>query len=795
MVARPLRLLKEKSTGKVYTKIGKKKIYFANNVLQSGKVNVINKIVNKIITNEKKKTKSKPYRRTGMFLPQMGKVRGPWLTAYEEYYWKKPFGAPEKKDSVPLQIPQPPPQNIPLPPTAPPPPFNPLANTYAKLPPAPAPSNKPVAKTPLKIENPATKIPLSSALSKKFNTPPNFKANVQSSPLEVKSITPTRTRLDGFKREKIANQSMVANTSVNQSAQPTTAIVNWKLRQTLGDDYSDDDATLYEGDTNPNTPEDTEVKPQQLDMDAENDNNMSANINPNNIYLNMSSNANMSQMNMSQLNNSQADLPYLDMSMALTNPTQYKPMFNPQDFSERVDEAELSMLGTADSLKSPPFKTISEDKESATPLQSQEMKQFNLVNRRQSMPAAQIAPFPIVEKGSFGNQILTRLGLKGKKTPERTKILEDNIKQELSPESQSQLDAARAKLTTRPKLVSISSLPAPNQVAHLITPNPNPSIPPTVSTIQIPPKAIDPVPPQITPAATSITLPPVSTNLPPPAKQSSATAKFVRPPEYVPPPALLQTINNIKNKQQTNVKKEEIKQTVVKKEQNNSPAKSTSIPKPLNTSNVTGRSSARAKAVAPAPPSKLDGPELSISEADPQGEGKPGLAKEGTALYDTELLEILSPYREFQGCVMRDEVNYLLNNMQAQKNPCFGFIFNLSPSDEQGSHWVAVYVDLLKGKQVCFYNSFGEPCPPDIEAELKHFVRGMNLPYMVKFKTNRVVNQISRSNRCGYHCADFLTTMFKGGSFKEATHYNEKTSSTEQDVKQDEHKFRKFGFI
>jgi hypothetical protein len=37
--------------------------------------------------------------------------------------------------------------------------------------------------------------------------------------------------------------------------------------------------------------------------------------------------------------------------------------------------------------------------------------------------------------------------------------------------------------------------------------------------------------------------------------------------------------------------------------------------------------------------------------------------------------------------------------------------------------------------------------------------------------------------------------MFKGGSFKEATHYNEKTSSTEQDVKQDEHKFRKFGFI
>ena len=172
-----------------------------------------------------------------------------------------------------------------------------------------------------------------------------------------------------------------------------------------------------------------------------------------------------------------------------------------------------------------------------------------------------------------------------------------------------------------------------------------------------------------------------------------------------------------------------------------------------------------------------------------------GQQKYNQALYDTELIEILASYEDFAGCVMRNEVGMLLDTMRARKKYRFGFIFNMSRNDEKGTHRVAVFIDLVDGKQVCYYNSFGEPCPPDIHKELQHFVDESNLPYLVKFKNNRVVNQTDRSKRCGYHCAEFLTTMFKGGSFNDATHYNESTRTTEKGAAEDEHKFRKFGYI
>ena len=102
---------------------------------------------------------------------------------------------------------------------------------------------------------------------------------------------------------------------------------------------------------------------------------------------------------------------------------------------------------------------------------------------------------------------------------------------------------------------------------------------------------------------------------------------------------------------------------------------------------------------------------------------------------------------------------------------------------------MAVFVDLIDEKEICYYNSFADRCPRDILKELKHFVAECNLPFLIKFKENTVVNQTDRSNRCGFHCAEFLTTMFRGGSFKKATHFNE------TDAKADEHKFRKFGYI
>ena len=80
--------------------------------------------------------------------------------------------------------------------------------------------------------------------------------------------------------------------------------------------------------------------------------------------------------------------------------------------------------------------------------------------------------------------------------------------------------------------------------------------------------------------------------------------------------------------------------------------------------------------------------------------------KYNSPLFDTELVEMLSPYKLFEGVIMRDELKYLLDKMENEDKDEFGFVMNLDPSTAEGSHWVAIYVDLDEGKHVCYYDSF-----------------------------------------------------------------------------------------
>ena len=146
--------------------------------------------------------------------------------------------------------------------------------------------------------------------------------------------------------------------------------------------------------------------------------------------------------------------------------------------------------------------------------------------------------------------------------------------------------------------------------------------------------------------------------------------------------------------------------------------------------------------------------------------------KWNTPLYDTELIEMLSPYKDFVGVIMRDELPELLEKMKREDRDKFGFIINTKGSDEDGEHWQALYVDLTDKKEVCFYDSFGRPIQKDVLAVLKKWVAEQGLPYLLKYKNNRVTHQVSNSNRCGFHSARFLIDMFKGLPFSEATDFD-----------------------
>jgi len=82
------------------------------------------------------------------------------------------------------------------------------------------------------------------------------------------------------------------------------------------------------------------------------------------------------------------------------------------------------------------------------------------------------------------------------------------------------------------------------------------------------------------------------------------------------------------------------------------------------------------------------------------GKGKKSKIQKNRELYDTELISALSPYRDFVGVVMVDEVKGLLQRMIDEDRRKFGFVMNTAPSSQDGEHWVGIYVDLDDDKQV-----------------------------------------------------------------------------------------------
>jgi hypothetical protein len=144
---------------------------------------------------------------------------------------------------------------------------------------------------------------------------------------------------------------------------------------------------------------------------------------------------------------------------------------------------------------------------------------------------------------------------------------------------------------------------------------------------------------------------------------------------------------------------------------------------------------------------------------------------------------------------MKDELPALLDRMLAQDMDKFGLILNKSPSTKDGTHWTAIWVDLDENKQICYYDPFGEAPQKSVTKDLKDFVKKRGLPYMVKFKINKVVHQAGNSNRCGYHCAKYLIHMFKTGDFESATDFDTNIRQSEKEVSNLEKKYRTFGYI
>jgi hypothetical protein len=89
-----------------------------------------------------------------------------------------------------------------------------------------------------------------------------------------------------------------------------------------------------------------------------------------------------------------------------------------------------------------------------------------------------------------------------------------------------------------------------------------------------------------------------------------------------------------------------------------------------------------------------------------------------------------------------------------------GAVFNLDPHFRDGSHWVALFVDLARG-EINFFDSYGVRPHPLIFNLMKSLT--LQMPLRLNYNARR----FQRSNtECGMYSIYFLIKMIEGVSFK-----------------------------
>lgn len=126
-----------------------------------------------------------------------------------------------------------------------------------------------------------------------------------------------------------------------------------------------------------------------------------------------------------------------------------------------------------------------------------------------------------------------------------------------------------------------------------------------------------------------------------------------------------------------------------------------------------------------------------------------------------------------QRCAYSILCNYNYKDLASKYNT-FGVIFNTDVNDGPGKHWVALFVDLVKG-EISYFDSVGDEPPKEVNKLIKRLKKQGNeyfkmngLNRKIKININRTQHQHERTE-CGVYCLTFIYYMLKIGEFD---HFN-----------------------
>lgn len=123
--------------------------------------------------------------------------------------------------------------------------------------------------------------------------------------------------------------------------------------------------------------------------------------------------------------------------------------------------------------------------------------------------------------------------------------------------------------------------------------------------------------------------------------------------------------------------------------------------------------------------------------------------------YDTHMID--------GECVWKELCEFNLNKHIKNKKFKIGIIFNLDPHYKEGSHWVALFINIKK-KEINYFDSYGEFPEPQIQKFIQNVANQFgknNMSY--KININKMRHQYSDSE-CGMYSLHFIIESLKDTS-------------------------------
>ena len=134
-------------------------------------------------------------------------------------------------------------------------------------------------------------------------------------------------------------------------------------------------------------------------------------------------------------------------------------------------------------------------------------------------------------------------------------------------------------------------------------------------------------------------------------------------------------------------------------------------------------------------------------------------------------------------CIINELCKINLQKLLLSKIFHIGIVFNLDKHNEDGSHWVSMFID-LKRNGIYYFDSYGEKEPKEVKTLAERLLKQakeMGKENM-EYRVNDIRHQYKNSE-CGIYSINFIVEMLKGTKYED--YINTKINDNDMNSKRD----------